>query len=94
MDRRGVLAVEIGDIFKKHYKNGAVDYERLICDLRDIKGVLMEFHGICALDEDDNRSGEETYGFDGWKNQLDYISYKWGCQFRIRWILDLLNKEK
>lgn len=45
----------------------------------------------CAEEEDDYRSGVETYGYandDGIKCTMEYISDRWMCAFRIKWILD------
>ena len=47
--------------------------------------------------DDDPRTGTETYGFrsvESIKNNLYYISDRWSCEFRIRWLLDLIDLEK
>lgn len=44
----------------------------------------------------DYRSGQETYGFDDLdsiKFTLHYISDRWKCAFRVRWIIDLINPD-
>jgi hypothetical protein len=44
----------------------------------------------------DNRGGYETYGYknlESIKSNLSYISDKYKCTFRLRWILDLLELE-
>jgi len=43
----------------------------------------------------DTRSGEETYGYKSDEDilcNLFYISDRWGCAFRVRWILDLIDR--
>lgn len=42
------------------------------------------------------KSGYETYGYlnnEKILNDLDYISDRWRCDWRIRWIINLLDKE-
>lgn len=39
------------------------------------------------------KSGFDTYGYDNVLNDLDYISDRWRCDWRIRWIINLLDKE-
>lgn len=51
----------------------------------------------------DYRSGFETYGYVGERDdetdaehitwQLDYISDRWQCSFRVRWLINLLEPE-
>lgn len=43
----------------------------------------------------DSRRGWQTYGFKSDEeilNNLQYISDRWNCQFRVQWVLDLLNE--
>ena len=49
-----------------------------------------------AKEENDYRSGEETYGYDEEKIRYDmlYISDRWRCAFRLRWILDGVKSNK
>lgn len=45
--------------------------------------------------EHDLRSGAETYGYQNDESimyNLQYISDRWNCAFRIRWVLDLINQ--
>ena len=47
--------------------------------------------------EDDYRTGEETYKYDDGEiihNNMRYIWGRWKCAFRIRWLLDGLNNGK
>jgi len=45
-----------------------------------------------AKDENDWRTGEETYGFGNVSEQLHYISDRYKCAFRLRWLYDMINK--
>jgi hypothetical protein len=45
-----------------------------------------------AKDENDWRTGEETYGFGNVAGQLHYISDRYQCAFRMRWLYDMINK--
>ena len=45
-------------------------------------------------EEDDWRSGAETYGYEGSPlGDLQYIADRWGAAFRIRWMIDLVDNE-
>lgn len=39
-------------------------------------------------EEYDNRSGYETYGYNNVQEDMDYISDRWKCAFRVRWMID------
>lgn len=55
---------------------------------------LYEFY---SKDENDYRTGEETYGYESDESIMytfEYISDRWLCAFRIRWILDGLEQGK
>lgn len=43
----------------------------------------------------DDRSGEETYGYESEQSvlyDLSYISDRWICEFRLQWLIDLIDK--
>jgi|SaaInlV_165m_DNA_1040744.scaffolds.fasta_scaffold52195_2 hypothetical protein len=70
--------------------------------LEDIKDVirphlndLIYLYETCHLpEEDDWRSGAETYGYEGSPlGDLQYIADRWGAAFRIRWMIDLVDNE-
>jgi len=44
-----------------------------------------------SIEEDDPRTGDETYGYVDPKGTMEYISDRWRCAFRIRWVLDGLE---
>ena len=61
--------------------------------LREMKRVWKKL----AKEGDDCRSGEETYGyktFDSIDNNLMYISDRWRCAFRLRWLIDGIENGK
>lgn len=41
--------------------------------------------------EPDFRRGTDTYGYGSIEGDLEYISDRWNCEFRIQWLLDGLN---
>lgn len=43
------------------------------------------------INENDYRTGAETYGYENVESQLSYISDRWNCAFRLRWLLDGIN---
>lgn len=71
--------------------------------IRPYVGVLFaQYEYLIKLEEDlpgffgpDLRSGAETYGYEneeGIMYNLQYISDRWNCPFRVRWTLDLINQ--
>ena len=55
--------------------------------LREMKRVWKKW----AKEEDDSRTGLETYGYETHKsvmNNMLYISDRWRCAFRLKWLLD------
>lgn len=64
--------------------------ERLLSEMEDHWRRLVKRWG-------DRRSGEETYGYKDEENirgNLGYISDRWNCAFRIRWIIDGVRSGK
>jgi len=65
--------------------------------LYKIEGALEVAYKASLLDDVDKRSGEETYGVVGnysWMVDMLYISDRWNCSFRIRWMLDMITHLK
>jgi len=61
---------------------------------RLIHRMEREWRRLSALEED-YRKGTETYGYDGdVRYDLMYISDRWRCSFRLRWLLDGLEANK
>jgi hypothetical protein len=47
--------------------------------------------------DDDYRTGDQTYGYaDEYRIEYDmwYISDRWNCAFRLKWLMDGLSSEK
>ena len=59
------------------------------------KKYLEYLYKLNITSEKDFRTGDESYGY---RNQeyieerMSYISDRWNCAFRIKWILDLLDR--
>ena len=63
--------------------------------LRPIKSMLEDAYEDSLKVDNDKRSGEETYGYKDEESILSnlwYISDRWGASFRIRWMLDLIER--
>ena len=41
--------------------------------------------------ENDYRTGVETYGYGDVRGTMEYISDRWFCAFRVKWLLDGLT---
>jgi hypothetical protein len=70
------------------------EYSEMIVEFRKIRKDLVRMHNVCKQLEHDNRSGIETYGYESVESNignLQYISDRWNCQFRLRWIIDLID---
>ena len=53
--------------------------------------VLRACHKLyskCEMDERDYRTGEETYGYNNNESNLNYISDRFYCMFRLTWLID------
>ncbi len=62
--------------------------------LKKIKPALEKLYKGTLVVDNDHRVGLETYGYesiDEIKKNLMYISDRWNCSYRIRWILDLIE---
>ena len=66
------------------------DYSQLKSLVPRMKKQWLKY----ARDEGDFRSGEEVYGYDTPLSTLTYISDRWRCSFRLRWIMDGITSGK
>ena len=58
--------------------------------------LIRQYELIYSPVEKDYRSGFETYGYENEESilsNIDYISDRWGCAFRVRWIINLLDSD-
>ena len=90
--------VQICKMFDKFYfTNKKKDWEfcELLEVLRDNKKYLQYLYKLNLTSEKDFRSGEESYGYNTQEyieERMSYICDRWNCAFRIKWILDLLDR--
>ena len=89
--------VTIHKLFENHYFiiKRERSFSDLLSELDKNKKYLEYLYKLSLVNEKDYRSGEESYGYDNIdyvKERMSYISDRWNCAFRIRWILDLLEK--
>ena len=80
----------------RSYYRGKVNYTSTLTRLKNLELTLVEIWQDRAKEEEDFRTGEEVYGYEGDnQNQFEYISDRWNCAFRLAWIIGLLElKEK
>jgi hypothetical protein len=82
---------EMNKAFNYWFKTKSVD--KFLPLMREIKRVYKKLQKT----ENDNRSGFETYGYDD-PEAIDYhmlyISDRWRCAFRIRWLIDGIENGK
>ena len=62
-----------------------MDNKASISEHNDI-GKELEYPSTSDL-----RTGIETYGFDNIDSDLSYINSKWSCQFRLRWLIEVVE---
>ena len=65
----------------------------LINELPFLKKIWEELSDY----EGDYRGGAETYGYDSdqsIRSNMEYISDRWFCAFRVKWIIDGLENGK
>lgn len=91
--------VKIRKIFESHYFSPKKDrtFDELLEELQQNKKYLMYLYKLHCASEKDFRTGEESYGYNTQEyieERMSYISDRWNCAFRIRWILDLLDLNK
>ena len=81
-------------LVQKRLKN--LTLKQIQTELSKIKPALEQLYDKALYVDNDYRTGEETYGYNSIediKERLDYISDRWHCSFRLRWLLDLLEKD-
>jgi hypothetical protein len=88
-----IARYKISKTFDKWYKTEKMKISEIIPELKKNLDSLKFLHKQYKKEENDNRSGEETYGFKTWESDLTYISDRWQCQFRTRWLIDLIENE-
>ena len=60
-----------------------------------LKELKRKYNKLNKMDDDpDLRTGEETYGYEDVWDRMEYISDRWNCSFRIRWLIDGIENNK
>ena len=74
----------------------AVDYSLEKADIKQFKGVLLELEQILTLCErqEGKDSSESYYGDCREVGTLMYISDRWNCTGRIKWLIDVLKENE
>ena len=60
-------------------------------DLKKSLPAMRKLYKKAVKDEGDFRSGRETYGYIDQETielNMEYISDRWRCAFRLRWLID------
>ena len=85
------------DVFIEQQKLREMSIYEIQEALLSISSYLKVMLNYFSKDDMDARRGFETYGYsdlESIKSNLCYISDRWGCRFRIQWLLDLANTEE
>ena len=82
---------EMNIAFEEWYKTKSVN--KFLKLLREMERVWPKW----AIRDGDSRSGEETYGYkdqERIKYDMFYISDRWNCAFRLKWLIDGIKNGK
>lgn len=83
---------KISDLFYQLNSDENLDF--FMEEMKQYLSYLKELRDNKMIEEDDYRSGWDTYGYESRSQiigQLKYISDRWSCAFRINWLLGLLD---
>ena len=86
----------IDKVLSKYAYEDEWSLDEFIAELRSHEVALGICHKLLEYEMDD-RPGEETYGYkddEDIKHNIHYIADRWNCQFRLRWLIDLLKQER
>lgn len=84
------------DELLKLNRKDELTFERIKNGLLNVLDDLYYVRDLKAMEENDWRSGYDTYGYkslDDIKCNLIYISDRWSCQFRVQWLIDMVYLE-
>lgn len=85
------LNYEMNKAFQHWFRTNSM--EKFLPLLRELKRVWNKL----SKNENDYRSGEETYGYsspDQIENTMCYISDRWKVSFRMKWLIDGIEQNK
>jgi len=92
--RKKKANLTISRLFNKWYYQGRTfDLAQFLHELQLRKDELRYMHHISQQEYSDTRSGAETYGFGNIEDDLAYISDRYNAAFRLRWLLDVIDRE-
>lgn len=90
-------------VFSNFYSLKDMTLDKAVAILTPFKGeIAAELKYLKLLTilngwETDDRSGEETYGYQDDEDiliNLQYVSDRYSAEFRLQWVLDLIDKYK
>jgi hypothetical protein len=67
-----------------------VDLNKVVLQIKKNKRAIQALRAFHLAYDPDRRSGSETYGYSSLKSiesNLEYICDRWGCAFRLTWLL-------
>ena len=87
------------ETFKNKVNNAISCYLRTnsVCKLKFLLPEMEKRWNQWAAEEGDYRCGNESYGYhsiESVRSNMFYISDRWGCSFRIKWLIDGINNDK
>lgn len=92
--RFSALMDSFGGIYFFYDNEQVQTVEQIRIKLRPFLKWLIRRYELFLLPCDpDYRSGFETYGYSSILKDLAYISDRWDCSFRVRWLINLLEPE-
>lgn len=86
----------ISDVMPKFYKVRDMSLDDALQIIRSIEADLIAVLPELQADSNDYRLGNATYGYSGSEKalgDLNYISDRWRCAFRVAWMLGLINQD-
>jgi len=81
-------AKKIIDKIIKKSLNDSISTDSIIAELIDNEEALIRMLRVYR-DEDDIRSGLETYGYTEMRGRLKLLYGIWYCRFRVQWLLGI-----
>ena len=80
------LSYEMEKAFLLYFQNGTTNAFKVL--LPELKRVYAKR----VRQDKDYRIGQDTYGYDNIYWDMRYISDRWNCSFRLRWLIDGLEE--
>jgi len=71
-----------------------LDLGKVVGKIERNKRAILALRAFHFAYDPDRRSGEETYGYtslESIESSLEYICDRWGCAFRLTWLLGVPN---